>query len=582
MPGSHNTKRRKVGARTYRNFSNEQLEKAIDEVKSGKLSIRNASEKFSIPKSTIARKVKQKNMNDPGHPTALTQKDENIIVEKIIQAGKWGFPFSRLDIQRIVKAHLDKSGFKNPIFKNNLPGYAWCRSFLARHNCILSERFAENIKRARAQLDHTTISNYFTELNNSLQDVPPEAIINFDETNITDDPGKPKVIVRRGIKYPERIMDSSKSSVSVMFTGSASGQLLPLYVVYKAEHLYDTWKEGGPDGCRYNRSKSGWFDAEIFKDYFEKIVIPYAQKLGDGPKVVLCDNLASHKAVEIIQMCEQNNIRFVLLPPNSTHLCQPLDVSYFRPLKMKWKEVLAEWKKKNRGCIPKDRFPRLLRTTMNYLAPESAKNLMSGFRACGIYPYDPSKVLDRLPDHKGGENNGHDAWNNTFEDYLRTKRSEETSAVRAKRKRLDVAPGKSVSVQDFNSANNSRQVSPSLDLDEPQINSTPPQISSSSATEIERNVKLEVTIGDFLLTEVVYDRGTKKEKKLKFISQLLRVDNTKTRKPLVCKFMRNYRGSPDTYIFPNVPDVGFASFGQIVKKLDVHSNQRGRYKFVGN
>uniref|UniRef100_A0A1Y1KPP3 HTH psq-type domain-containing protein n=1 Tax=Photinus pyralis TaxID=7054 RepID=A0A1Y1KPP3_PHOPY len=113
MPGSHNTKRRKVGARTYRNFSNEQLEKAIDEVKSGKLSIRNASEKFSIPKSTIARKVKQKNMNDPGHPTALTQKDENIIVEKIIQAGKWGFPFSRLDIQRIVKAHLDKSGFKN-------------------------------------------------------------------------------------------------------------------------------------------------------------------------------------------------------------------------------------------------------------------------------------------------------------------------------------------------------------------------------------------------------------------------------------------------------------------------------------
>jgi len=59
-----------------------------------------------------------------------------------------------------------------------------------------------------------------------------------------------------------------------MFAGTASGYLLPPYVVYKAENLYDSWTEGEPKGTRYNRSKSG-FPADI-------------------PKAMIDDNLASH------------------------------------------------------------------------------------------------------------------------------------------------------------------------------------------------------------------------------------------------------------------------------------------------
>jgi hypothetical protein len=89
------------------------------------------------------------------------------------------------------------------------------------------------------------------------------------------DPGKAKIITRRGCKHPERILDSSKSSVSVMFAGTASGYLLPPYVVYKAEKLYDSWTVGGPKGTRYNRSKSGWFDGVLFEDWFNKLILPY-------------------------------------------------------------------------------------------------------------------------------------------------------------------------------------------------------------------------------------------------------------------------------------------------------------------
>ncbi|KAG5882829.1 hypothetical protein JTB14_008012 [Gonioctena quinquepunctata] len=54
------------------------------------------------------------------------------------------------------------------------------------------------------------------------KDVHPEAIVNYDETNFTDDPGRIKVIVRKQSKRAEKVMDTSKFSTSVMFSCSAS------------------------------------------------------------------------------------------------------------------------------------------------------------------------------------------------------------------------------------------------------------------------------------------------------------------------------------------------------------------------
>lgn len=133
------------------------------------------------------------------------------------------------------------------------------KGFLERHRQILTVRWCENIKRSRASVTPDVIKSYFDELEISLNGVEPHLIINYDETNISDDPGKSKVIVKRGTKHAHRIVDSSKSSHSVMFAGTASGVVLSIYVVYRSEHLYTTWTSGGPPQVRYNRSKSGWF-----------------------------------------------------------------------------------------------------------------------------------------------------------------------------------------------------------------------------------------------------------------------------------------------------------------------------------
>ena len=119
---------------------------------------------------------------------------------------------------------------------------------------------------------------------------------------------------------------------------------MPPYVVYKAEHLWDTWVVRGPKGPRYIRSKSGWFEMICFLGRFFTLLLPYCKKLS-GPKVLIGDNLSSHISSDVLQACQGNDIRFVCLPPNSTHLHQPLAVAYYRPMKRHWRDILIKWKK---------------------------------------------------------------------------------------------------------------------------------------------------------------------------------------------------------------------------------------------
>lgn len=230
---------------------------------------------------------------------------------------------------------------------------------------------------------------YINNLQKTIGDVLPEHIFNYDETNLTDNPGQKKVIVKRGSKYPERICNTSKVSISLMMCGNAAGKLLPHYVVYKAKGLWQPWTEGGPIGCRYNTSSSGWFDSSIFCFWFDKILLRNLKKT-PGKKVVMGGNLSSHISPYIIDKCKQENIYFICLPPNSTHLTQPLDVAFFHPMKVAWRKILSDWKKTPKGLknptLQKQSFPKLLKKLLDALKLNMESTLQNGFKKCGIFP----------------------------------------------------------------------------------------------------------------------------------------------------------------------------------------------------
>ncbi|XP_037045724.1 uncharacterized protein LOC119081087 [Bradysia coprophila] len=442
----------------YRRADPENMSKAIHAIESKSLSIRKAAAKYNINYSAVFRRLKRLpgSIKAHGGQPALNANEESFIVHRIQICADWGYPLDAFTLRMLVKQYLDELGKVIKRFKNNVPGRDWAYSFLHRHKKEISERLCQNIKRSRAAVSPEVITDYFKLLENELKDVPPQNILNYDETNLRDDPGKKKVIVRRGCKYPERVMNSSKSSTSIMFSAAGDGTILPPYVVYKAVHLYGSWTQNGPKYTRYNRTKSGWFDSQCFEDWVRTIAIPYLKKL-TGKKVLIGDNLASHVSMELIRLCLEHDIHFIYLPANSTHLTQPLDVAFFAPLKRYWRQILEQWKLKagrNMSCVPKDKFPRLLNNLMKKIEVNGSNNIKSGFRKCGIIPIDKDEVLKMFPVESNNSDNQPtqeiEALDKAFVNLLKSMRYEETGKPQKKSK-LKIAAGKSAAVENFDS-----------------------------------------------------------------------------------------------------------------------------------
>jgi len=588
----------KIGAKHYVHHSDLDIAKATAAITRG-MTYRKAAEKFKIPATVLYRRVTKPSTMRIGGQTVLNSEEEELLVQKLICCGNWGYPLTDLDLRMIVKGYLDRRGREVAQFKENFPGYEWTKLFLRRHHAQLSVRVCQNIKRARAGTSHDQINAYFDELGISLAGVRPENIINYDETNLTDDPGRKKVIVKRGCKYPERVMNSSKSSTSLMFAGTADGKLLDSYVVYRAERMHDTWTMGGPKGTRYNRTKSGWFDMACFEDWFKKIILPYA-KSHPGKKVLIGDNLSSHLSLDVITKCEEHDISFIFLPPNSTHLTQPLDVAFFRPMKIGWRKILEKWKVgpgRKQSTIPKDTFPSLLLKLQTALDPNARQNLLAGFQKCGISPLNRKKILERIPSvavEDPALPDANAAANCSLIELLNEMRYSEPAAPKRRKKMVKVAPGKSIRGVDFQNASSSDE-STGKDAQETDIHESPeyPTPQKRMKPTIKKNLMVEnvfpIPIGDISVDMWVLvdfsaqptSHDTKQRKRNLYIGKIMK---TLASQEFEATFLRStFRSDGSTFSFPTIEDRSVFKYGQILGKIDPPTEQRrGILKFNVN
>ena len=392
----------KRGSRQYVNYEPETVQAALKDISSGRKSIKQASLDYKIPLTTLKNKKYGLYKKSYGGQKRLSTECEEIISSTINTLADWTIPMTGLEVRMFVKYYLDALDLPEEIFKNNMPGKEWLKSFMHRHR--LTKRMADNVSLSRAKVTPDVVNTYFDHLEEELRGIPPSNIFNYDETNVTDDPGSIEVIVSRGRRRVERTVEHSNDSTSIMFCGNANGEYLPPMLVYKCQsgNVYEGWIEGGPQGAEYASTKSGWFDMDCFKQWFFDIFMPAASKL-DGTVAIIGDNLPSHFSKEVIEATLEHDIKFITMPPNSTHLCQPLDVAVFRTLKQHWRKILDTWRleSRRRGAIPKPQIPKLISQLCSHL---THIHLESGFRASGIYPLDREQVLIRLRGAKKATN----------------------------------------------------------------------------------------------------------------------------------------------------------------------------------
>ena len=84
--------------------------------------------------------------------------------------------------------------------------------------------------------------------------------------------------------------------------------------------------------------------------YLQMIIVPYMNvkrqelKLAeDYPALVLFDVFKGQTTPTIEKLLQENNISFVLIPPNCTDKLQPLDISINKPMKDALKDQFQMW-----------------------------------------------------------------------------------------------------------------------------------------------------------------------------------------------------------------------------------------------
>ena len=107
------------------------------------------------------------------------------------------------------------------------------------------------------------------------------------------------------------------------------------------------------------------------------------------------DGHSSHYHPGTIRKAAENKVVLFVLPPNTTHLTQPLDKGCFGPLKSKWLEVCHKYMSKNPGKVV-NRFVFLQLLYEAWTDAMTSMNIKAGFRTTGIYPLDRNAVAVKI------------------------------------------------------------------------------------------------------------------------------------------------------------------------------------------
>ena len=221
-------------------------------------------------------------------------------------------------------------------------------------------------------------------------------IWNADETGFCLGATSKKILARKGSRSVHEVGGASDHQyITVNACGNAAGVRLPPFILYKGKNLYTSWTKGGPAGAVYGTSQSGWMEEANYMSWFDKQFYPAVKHLLEtGPVVLFIDGHYSHSSLELITRARSLGIHLFCLPPNTTHLLQPLDIGVFGPVKQCWRKILKQYKIKTRATnVTKEHFPELIKQL--YDATFTAEHLQSAFRAAGLVPFNPQVHSER-------------------------------------------------------------------------------------------------------------------------------------------------------------------------------------------
>jgi hypothetical protein len=211
-----------------------------------------------------------------------------------------------------------------------------------------------------------------------------------------------KVIVHSSKKsYRFVTQDGNRELVTVWEGVSAAGFVCPPLIIYKGVHHQVGWHADSdkvPKDWLFATSPKGWTDSELGRVWLERCFDIPTRQILTSPlqyRLLILDGHESHVQWEFIEYCLKNRIIALCLQPHSTYLLQPLDVGLFSPFNHYYGKEVDDRVQMGITGIWKPLFLQLYQTARSKTFVQ--RSIKNSFVECGIVPFCPSKVLNKLP-----------------------------------------------------------------------------------------------------------------------------------------------------------------------------------------
>ena len=109
----------------------------------------------------------------------------------------------------------------------------------------------------------------------NMDEIPPELIINFDQTALNYVPVSHWTMDQEGAKRVEVVAKDDKRQITAVFAGSSSGHFLPPQLIYEGKTSQCLPNYEFPSSWHITKTEKHWSNEHSMRDYFEKIIFPY-------------------------------------------------------------------------------------------------------------------------------------------------------------------------------------------------------------------------------------------------------------------------------------------------------------------
>lgn len=372
-------------------WSEELMRTAINSIKSGERSIRNASNFFSIPASSISDwmygKTKKKRH---GFDPYLTREEEYELKAWCFKMQEMAFsitlPVLKNTIQDIVRKRPRKH-----LFKDDRPGQTWWQRFKLRHLEVVL-RMGEGLEAKRCiGLNKVSCLDFYNNLTSVITSNGYEAshIWNVDETGVQAIGRNTtlKVVAKKGSKNVNVRAADSREWLTVLVCISVIGTFIPHFFILKGKYLLQNYVQDCGPGTTMNVQENGWVTNEIFCDWLDHFRRNVPGGVSTNNKhLLILDSHCSHISATALDTCIKMGLDIITIPSHSSHHMQPLDVSCFKPFKQNLQEDKAAMTLQNpnwgNGIMLKSTLAKMAANALDKALKPS--NIISGFKATGM------------------------------------------------------------------------------------------------------------------------------------------------------------------------------------------------------